>query len=391
MTKQPNAKDNLKSAAILTLCDNRGPANYGQILQCYAMVRLFSILGTEPYVVLYRKKGEKDRLMHNFSLHNPIGRYFNTCYETYYKERIIEQGKTERRMRFNEFIQNHIPHSTPCYTKDMVEHVTKNSPFLICGSDQIWNPLWTDSVWQLDFGTSSQRRIAYAPSGIFHDDNETFNQAYKDMIPSIEKLDYVTLREESGLKILRKYTDKPMSTAPDPTLLLSSKDWDAVCSKRLIKDGYLFCYTLGSIRPYPYLLQQIAKASGAEKIVYIPSNQFSEGIPVRMEPYSDGGPSEFLSLIRHAKAVCTDSFHGAVFSILYGKSFYCLPRAQKTARNLGGSERISSLMSLLEIPDRTLDNLAKLQHLGDLDYPAIYEKLNHLREYHMDKLKEQLP
>lgn len=389
MTKQPTAKNNLKSAAILTLCDNRGPANYGQILQCYAMVKLLSSLGTDPYVVLYRKKAEKDILNHNFSPKNPIGRYLNTRYEAYYREKIVEHGKTCRRERFNKFIRDYIPHSTPCYTKAMVEYVTRNSPFLICGSDQIWNPLWTDSVWQLDFGTDKQRRIAYAPSGIFLDD-KGFTDVYKRMVPSIEKLDYVTLREEIGLNILKKYTDKPMSAAPDPTLLLSQKDWDAVCSKRLIKDEYLLCYTLGSIRPYPYIIRKLSNICGVKKIVYIPSILLNEGCPVKMEAYPDAGPSEFISLIRHAKAICTDSFHGTVFSILYEKPFYNLQRAQKSARKFGGPERIENLLAQLEIPNRTVRNIKDLQRLEPLNFQPIQTRLHDLQAFHIENLREQL-
>ena len=390
MTKQPTAKNNLTSAAILTLCNNRGPTNYGQMLQCYAMVKLFASLGTDPYVVLYRKKGKKDILKHNFSPKNPMGRWLNTHYETYYKERNVEARST-RTLRFEQFIRDYIPHTTPCHTKNMVEYVTKDSNLLICGSDQIWNPLWTDSVWQLDFGTDDQRRIAYAPSGIFYED-ESNSSIYQHMIPSIEKLDYVTLREEIGLKILSKYTDKPMHTAPDPTLLLPQEDWNSLCAPRLIDEDYIFCYTLGAIQPYSYILYRLSEFFGVKKIVYIPSLIIAEGIPVRMHPYLDAGPMEFLSMIRHARAVCTDSFHGTVFSILYEKPFYNLPRAQHNARNLGGLERISNLLEQLEIPERTLESVGKLLYLNnkDLNYPAVYEKLYNLRNFHINELKKQL-
>ena len=392
MTKQPTAKNNLTSAAILTLCNNCGPSNYGQMLQCYAMVKLFASLGTDPYVVLYRKKDEKDSLKHNFSLKNPIGRWLNTHYETYYKERNVESRST-RTMRFEQFIQDYIPHTTPCYTKDMVEYVTKDSNLLICGSDQIWQPLWfgSDHIWQLDFGTDVQRRIAYAPSGIFYED-ESNSSVYQHMIPSIEKLDYVTLREEIGLKILSKYTDKPMRTAPDPTLLLSQEDWNSICAPQLIEGDYIFCYTLGIIRPYPYILRQLSEAVGIKKIIYIPTNLTPEGIPLKMESYPDVGPMEFLSLIRHARAVCTDSFHGTVFSILFEKPFYNLRRTQYDPLNPGKSERISNLLGQLGIPDRTVDNAGKLKHLNDKDfnYPAVREKLQNLRNFHISELKKIL-
>ena len=35
-----------------------------------------------------------------------------------------------------------------------------------------------------------------------------------------------------------------------------------------------------------------------------------------------GGPKEFLSLIRGAALICTDSFHGTMFSINFQRNFF---------------------------------------------------------------------
>ena len=57
-------------------------------------------------------------------------------------------------------------------------------------------------------------------------------------------------------------------------------------------------------------------------------------------PYYNNGPSEFLYLIKHAAMVCTDSFHGSVFSFLYERPFVIFDRA-------GNGENMSSRLETL--------------------------------------------
>lgn len=355
-----------KRAAILTWCDNNGPTNYGQILQCYAMQKLVEGWGYASFVVQYRPKDERDFMKHNFSNRNCVGRKLNAYFEQKYNLRVVEKGNTIRVQRFKEFIQQNIRLTPPCYTKEMVEYETKDCELLVCGSDQIWNPLWVNSVWLLGFGTKKQKRIAYAPSGIFADDEE-MSQCYKKMVPLIERLDKVMLREQCGVDILKKYTDKEMEAVLDPTLSLSQEQWNEVAAKRVVEDAYIFCYFMGSIRPYQLLLRKLMQEHQVRKIVYIPSNLMEEGVFSHFQPYPDAGPAEFISLIRHAKAVCTDSFHGTVFAILYNKLFYNMKRAQEGSEKYGGSERIRNLLEQLGLQSRNVENIKDIIELGKID------------------------
>ena len=44
----------------------------------------------------------------------------------------------------------------------------------------------------------------------------------------------------------------------------------------------------------------------------------------------DVGPAEFLNLIKNAKYVCTDSFHGTVYSAIYHKTYINFNRYSET-------------------------------------------------------------
>lgn len=351
-------------AAVLTWCDNHGRTNYGQILQCYAMQHLVKEAGYEPLVVQYRKKDSRDLCMHNFSNHTALGRILNERYERYYNLKVVEEMKTLRIKRFKEFIQAYIPLSAPCYTKRMVEEATADCEVLICGSDQIWNPIWFDPIWFLDFGTPRQKRIAYAPSGIFYEKPE-FEECYRKMAALIEKLDEVSVREQVGADILRKYTKKEIQVKDDPSLRLRRAEWDRVADKKLIDCDYVFCYLLGSISPYQMILRELKHKYQAKQIVYIPTNILLEGVLKDFLKYEGAGPAQFLSLIKNAKAVCTDSFHGTAMALQYGVPVYNVHRVQKGAELFGGKERIDNLLEKRGMKKRWIRNLKELDELKE--------------------------
>ncbi len=347
-------------AAILTWCDN-SVTNYGQILQCYAMQYLVKQAGYEPLVVKYRKKGSQDMFMHNFSNLTTLGKFMNEQYEKYYKLNVIEEGQTLRVKRFKKFIRKHIPLSPPCYTKMMVEEVTADCEVLICGSDQIWNPACFDPIWFLDFGTLRQKRVAYAVSGIFYQKPE-FEECYRKMALLIERLDKVSVREQVGADILKKYTSKEIQVKEDPSLRLNKAEWDQVADKKLIKESYIFCYLLGSLSPYQLILRELKHKYQAEKIVYIPTNLIFEGTFKGFQKYEDAGPAQFLSLIKYAKAICTDSFHGTAMALQYGIPLYNVQRAHKDKEValFGGGDRIDNLLEKRGLEKRWVRNLQEL-------------------------------
>ena len=60
------------------------------------------------------------------------------------------------------------------------------------------------------------------------------------------------------------------------------------------------------------------------------------------ETLIDVGPSEFLALFRDADYVCTNSYHGLAFSIIFEKQFCLIPCKRFRAR-------INNLLDLLQI------------------------------------------
>lgn len=345
-----NKESEPRKAAIVTWCYDNGKTNYGQILQCYAMQTMVRRLGYETKVIRYRER----RIDEKESLDEKSEEYVN-LYELCYRLEKMEARANVRIFRFVKFIKENICLSRQCYTKEDVERECEDVDILICGSDQIWNPLWFKDIHALNFGRPDQKRIAYAASGVFIESPEN-ELIYRKLGKYLECFDLVTVREKVSIDILKKYTTKQITDVVDPTLLLSQDDWNQVAARRTMEEPYIFCYCLGKIRGHKILLKRIMKKYGVRKILCIaPEGQRHDG-EVEDEGYfqyiRDAGPGEFLALIRDAKAVCTDSFHGVAMSIVYQKQFYIFRRAMQEIRYRANMERQDNLLEKLGIVEK---------------------------------------
>lgn len=305
-------------AAILTFCNNNGPTNYGQILQCCAVQRFLTAMGYEAGVVLYQKNAANEVV-------------------------------TDRKRRFDSFIQRHIQTTRPCFTIRDVETVTDGCDVLICGSDQVWHPNYVDRIWALDFGRAEQKRIAVAASGVFHENEKTI-PALKELGRALDRFDVVSVRESRAKEILSRYTNKPIHALADPTLLLPGEEWDALASESAAREPYILCYCLGFAQNHALLIQEAARLYGNIPVRLIPSNLFNESLSGFFCPELGVGPAEFLSLVRNARAVITDSFHGVAFSLIYGVDCYPVRRQERGEDQFGGPIRIASLAPYLTKP-----------------------------------------
>lgn len=358
-----------RKVGIVTWCDNVGKTNYGQILQCYAIHSICDSLELDPVIIQYRKKSEMDFYQGKFSLD-----YFNKIYELLFKILIIEKKYDKRIYLFRKFIRNNLNLSIPCYDKGDIEKAVKNCDIYICGSDQIWNPTCFDPMYFLGFGNSDIKRVAYAPSGISFEDPIS-NQIYRKMVPWINKIDYVSVREEKSAAILKKYTEKRIENVLDPTLLLDKKTWDKVAAARLIKEPYILCYTIGSMRPHKLVIKALMNKYNVKKVIYIPSN-IAEDRMSFAEAFDSAGPAEFISLIKYANAVCTDSFHGTAISIKYEKQFYILKRIHKNLEIWTSSDRVDNILDKLNIGKRTLRCIQDVKNIIDIDYKEVDANLD---------------
>lgn len=333
--------------AIITWCNKN--INYGQVLQAYAMQRIVKKYGFDPIIINYRKLEEReDSLLSK-------NKYIRGLYEWY---RGLEKAGTDyirTKLKFNKFVHDYVNLSYPCYTKSEIEELVRlqNCRFLVCGSDQIWNPACFDPVYYLDFCNNDKDicRIAYAPS-VAEDNINTRNQhIFIKMTKLINQIDYVSVREEDSAKILRKLTDKTVVSLLDPTFLISKKGWDKIAKKNMCKERYIFCYILGDLKQHRNNIRKLSNKYNTEKVIYL--NTHNNGNYTNEDFLNNIGPREFVTLIKYSEAIYTDSFHGIALSINLNKEFYACKRYNVSAYNK--KSRITNILGIFGLENRYID------------------------------------
>ena len=329
----------MKRIALLTF---HRAVNYGAIFQSYALQRQLCNLGAQCVIIDYRCPVIEDQ------------------YKPFYLEkhktvkslvRILLKGKLKSKNRnsFYRFLNEHMVLSKSYRTISELEFLNQEFDLFITGSDQVWNPdcAAMDPAYFLDFVWEHDKKNSYAASFGFSEIPEDLKETYHHRLVSFHN---ISVREQSGVRIIRELLGREASFDLDPTLLLSCDEWAKIAHLSYPNRPYLLIYTV--MEPLQLLdrARQIAKRSNL-KILYL-----NNSLKLRFENPDlhfllSGSPEEFLSLIRNARYVLTNSFHGTAFSILFHKQFL----VELTGRNGNRNNRAESLLNLLGLSERVMD------------------------------------
>lgn len=381
-----------------------GSINYGGVLQAYALcISIIKFSSCEAEQICYpledsdnyrfALKKEENRVRYIIKKYTKLFLHLpgkiKTKYFAYKYNATIARYFEERRLAFSHFNQEVIPHSEKTYISDNIAETLSKYDAFITGSDQVWNPNWYTPVFFLDFVPSDKVKISYAASiskdSLTDKEKEVFRKSLADFKA-------VSVREEQAVDLIKDLSPvKPVVTL-DPTLLLDESDWDKVCAPRVVQDDYIFCYFLGDNPKERKIAKRFAKEKGL-KLVSVPLT----GAKV----YSDlkfgdvillaASPEEFISLIKHASYVFTDSFHAVVFSQIYKRQYFVFNRDSKGSMN----SRIINITNLFDTQERFCngkdkETLKYVQSLEDIDFTRPNKKFEELKEFSINFLKENL-
>ena len=357
--------------------------NYGSILQAYALQEtLNSINGIEYEIIC--QYGKKVASASNF-----IEKVKRIGLMKSLKRIVWKFGLPQLRNRNNRiqaFMDNYLKVSQLEYSEETIANANKVYDGFVCGSDQIWNPelVSTNSMYWLKFAEKDKKKIAYAPSiGV-----DSFTDMQKEEIKNnLADFTAISSREEQGTKLINQlFNEERCQTVLDPTLLIDRKVWDELASERKYSEPYIFVYMLRGSKAQRKLVKEFAKRKNL-KIVTMP---FLD--PEKIELYDftfgdiklwDADPTDFISVIRNAEYVFTDSFHSMVFSCLYHKEFFTFPKIGKAQLN-----RVTGLQKLFHIPSRMIDTNTTIEMIEGMELidwneveKVITTKRNESREY----------
>ena len=335
--------------------------NYGAVLQAYALQSFLMKLGHAVQIIDYKPRIYEKKLVKCFKQKRPW----------LIKNKLIDYFKEQP---FILFRKEHFRLTTRYHS---LQELRKNPPecdVYICGSDQIWNPSFTKggegqptTSYFLDFGHEKTIRIAYAVSFGCTEYQEEIRHIVS---PVLTKFNAISVREKSGYEIVRNMGFDNVKLMPDPTLLLTAQEYNEI-----LDSSPSFC------KPFNFFYAIQDRQLVIKKMEHYFRNELPECVVSTREfKYSIIDIREWLSLIKAAHSVVTNSFHGIVFSIIYKKPFIAVP---VEGLGSGMNDRIFTLLEQLGLKDRILNNCEPSRITAILsekiNWAAVEEKIQILR------------
>ena len=328
---------------IVTLFDS---TNFGNKLQNYALQEILKQYAED--VVTIKNKPFPKNIKEKIFRVSPLA-------ESVFINRIF--GK-KRKAAILGFANKYIDASSRCYFYDRKCTVKpENCDYYCAGSDQIWNPELgrTGGFNYLDFSPKERNFSFSASFGI----SSIQNQYKNDVENGLKNIGKISVREETGLKIVNELSGKKdAEVLIDPTLYISEEKWANVAMK---PNGFKECKYL-----LTYFLGGVSKER-KKKIETFATQHKMEILDV-MNPGSKFyaiGPDEFIYLIKNARFVCTDSFHASAFSFIFNTPLAILMR-EGTGANMGS--RLETLANKFSFKDRLVSDDNLDEHLMNVDY-----------------------
>lgn len=354
--------------------------NVGASLQAYALVTYLKSLGHDAEIIDYKP----DYLSHHYRLWGGASPKFDKplVREMYSLAKLpgrLKAKGSKRKKEYDSFKENYLPVTAQRYTSN--EELKSNPPqadVFFAGSDQIWNtkfPNGKDPAFFLDFVPDSAVRASYAASFAVNDIGDEWKSIVKERL---EKLDFIAVREKSGVKIIENLGIDWSIQVSDPVFLLSRDQWEQIAVKPDLEEPYILVYDFDGNS----MMEQMAKKIAAEencRIYSVLACNYADRC------FDQEGPLTFLGLIRGAQCILSNSFHATAFSVIFQKDFYVFMRHE------GINTRMQDLMKDLGLSSRLVSG-ERVDELvvSSIDYQRVEEKRESMAAYSKKYIDEVL-
>lgn len=326
--------------------------NHGSVLQAYALQEYILKKYGDYFdyeIINLRTKRQKDYYNKPFGFYD-LKSIVKQIVFFKYKKQILKSNDN-----YEAFIAKYL-HLTKEYSSlEELKKANLRYDYYISGSDQIWNYPILDFDWAyfLEF-CENGKKVSYAASlgpNVLNGASDDAERIKKD----IGEYSNVSVREQGSLETLVKLTGrKDIEINIDPTLLLSSDEWNGLIGKRIIDGDYIFLYDLKA-KKESFDTAKIISEKYKLPIIVVKNEYLIDRKYKNIVRRYDAGPLEFLNYIKYAKIVVSSSFHGNVFSIIFNKPFIAV----------GGKKdlRIINLLKMVKLEKCATDDLPDAKNI----------------------------
>ena len=369
-----------KRFAIMTLKDS---PNYGGVLQAYALETAIKRYGFACDLIDYITPEFKQK----FTFFGKPPR-MSHIYWIYKKMQYPLMRKMMRKIM--PFYTNHMTLTRKFDSSEELKELNRIYDGFVTGSDQVFacdlNSF--NECYYLNFVDSDKVKFSYAASF-----GRTINMLKDDEITFIKRglsnLDKISLRERSGIDIVKELSGKSSCDVLDPTFLLDKTEWQKISSfPKKIKQNYVLCYLMQSRKNDKYALKYARKIAKEKHLKIV---KICRGLTSVLWSGTAFVPTveEFIGLYLNASYVITNSFHGVTFAINFKKQFNAFIEGDIES---GRNSRIHNICSYLDLLNRIKVVGSNDYAINEtpIEYDAITKKLAILKEKSSTFLKEAL-
>ncbi len=369
----------MKKIGILTF---HASHNYGSMLQAYALQHYLEKQGHAVTIINLRPLAQKKMyanpsVFSGFSMKKLVKAIL---YPNLYSNNV------KKWHLFEEFLNNNLSVTEREYST--YKEIQKDLPdlsfdILISGGDQIWNQKCRDFElsFLLPFDLEGVKKISYAPSMGKRALAMKESPYVENIINYISHYDLISVREPDSADVLSNLLNRKVDVVADPVFLLGISEYDSLIQEKPMVEGkYLFYYTPSHLSaPKAFnAAKELAKKKGLK---FVSSNVLRNQTGIIQ--VNAAGPIQFLNLLKNAEFVCGQSFHLAVFSLLYHKEFAVLE---------GDIDpRMINLLNYCHVPNRGINvDSPVFSKMEELNYKKIDGYFDVLREKSVSFLRNSL-
>ena len=255
-------------------------------------------------------------------------------------------------------------------TSQVIRQLGEND-ILLAGSDQIWSmanggiSAWYTFQWNGLPDTVG--KYSYAASIGLSTLSDLQKEKYRKALHGFK---VISFREQQAERLLSPCLNSEVRCDLDPTLLYNGSFWETVAAPRKVQEPYIFIYMLRPDKRLISMGKSVAKQLHC-KVIY--TGLMADRFP-GVDTICDAGIEDYLSFIKHAEGVITNSFHGTVFSILFQKKFV-------SVKLEGTSSRAENLLDMLDLKNQYITEEEEISKIFDtIDYSPALKKLEKERE-----------
>lgn len=335
--------------------------NNGTDIQAYAMQKLFSEYNNDTEIINYicPKLERSHRLINKFSVGNILRipyRIFNN-------------------VAHNRFRKKYLVTSKKVYTN--VELCQNDYNMIVVGSDQVWNLDITgnDLSFYLPFKTKT-RKISYAAS-LGRTELSIWDKEFK-ISSLLNDFASVSVREKSGVEAMRNIGVSARHDL-DPILCADFKIWNNITYSGRIPKNYILLYLVEGNHNAEKFAIDYGKKNNLKVISVTNSIRPVKG--VKRSVYT--GVEKWISYMRNADLIITNSYHGLSFAIANHKNVCTFLLKNHNQSNT----RIQSLLEDLNL-ENTIMNCETCGEINYVDWVQVEKRLEVLRHSSREHIKK---